>query len=110
MGWEQRKRGGLYYTTSERIGGRVVRRYIGAGELAQAISCLDEHAKTEREQRRYEQRAAIETVREEVRSVEQASSDIEELTDELFRVTMREAGYFQHKRGEWRKRRDSLKA
>ena len=41
MGRETRKRGGRYYTKSKRVKGRVVREYIGTGEVAEIIATLD---------------------------------------------------------------------
>jgi len=35
MGWEQRERGGLYYTKSRKVNGRVIREYVGTGPLAE---------------------------------------------------------------------------
>jgi hypothetical protein len=38
MALESRERGGLYYTWSRREGGRVVREYVGGGELGRIVS------------------------------------------------------------------------
>ncbi|MBY0514642.1 MAG: hypothetical protein K2P78_12100 [Gemmataceae bacterium] len=40
MGWESRGTG-LYYSTAERAGGRVVERYVGAGKVAGLAAQLD---------------------------------------------------------------------
>ena len=48
MGWEEHKRGGRYYTRSRKVNGRVVREYVGRGEVAKAIATLDAVDRLER--------------------------------------------------------------
>jgi hypothetical protein len=41
MGWERRTRGGLYYTRSRKVAGRVVREYVGGGLLGRFAALSD---------------------------------------------------------------------
>ena len=101
MAWEQRERGGLYYTRSRKVDGRVVREYIGTGPLAELAAEADA-----RERRRREEEA--EAWREERERMEALEAPIEELCEAaelLSEAALYAAGYHRHNRGEWRKRR-----
>ena len=101
MAWEQRERGGLYYTRSRKVEGRVVREYVGTGPMAELAAEADA-----RERRRREEEA--EAWREERERMETLEAPIEELSEaaELISDTDRyAAGYQRNNRGEWRKRR-----
>ncbi len=102
MAWEQRERGGLYYTRSRKVDGRVVREYVGTGPLAELASEADA-----RERRRREEEA--EAWREERERMEALEAPIEELCEAaevLAHAALVAAGFRRHNRGEWRKRRE----
>lgn len=102
MGWERRKRGGLYYTRSKRVGGRVVREYVGCGATAQAIATLDAMDREEREvarARRDHERAGP-------LAVEGALGALSASLDALVGSTLEAHGYHARK-GQWRRRRNS---
>ncbi len=100
--WERRERGGFYYTRSRREGGRVVREYIGGGVLGELAAQLDAEIRRIREEE-------ANTWREERKSMEALlDKPVEELcraAEILSRAVFVAAGYHQHNRGEWRKRR-----
>jgi len=50
MGWEKRERGGLYYTRSRNVGGRVVREYVGGGILGHIAALHDAQERRRREE------------------------------------------------------------
>jgi hypothetical protein len=101
MAWER----GYYYRVC-RENGRVVREYVGRGRLAESISQLDS---LEREKGRERRRLDAEALRNEKAALDALDADLEaliEATDLLAHAALVVAGYHQHKRGEWRKRRD----
>ena len=101
MAWENRKGVGRYYTRSERVGGRVVRHYIGTGPVAEFAAREDEQRRREREARSAAQRAE----REAWEDVEERASDAYRKLGTLIQADLVARGFHQHRRGEWRRRR-----
>lgn len=103
MAWETRRRGGRYFTRSQRQGGHVVRVYVGGGERGEYAAAVDAIARERREAERVEhtrERRRLGTVDAQLTAWYAA-------VDAQVRAALTAAGYHQHKRGEWRKRRGS---
>jgi hypothetical protein len=101
MGWDR----GKYYTRSRRLNGRVVREYVGTGQIGELAARQDA---ADREKRRAEKARADEARL----AAERHDADlaaVERLADLLVRASLVAAGRHQHHRGEWRCRRDSRK-
>jgi hypothetical protein len=98
MGWERDS----YYTRSRKVNGRVVREYVGAGRLAELAAQLDALDRDQRESDADARRAA----RAELDALAASLSELNRRCDLLTRAALVAAGFRQHKRGEWRKRRD----
>lgn len=101
MAWETRQRGGLYYTRSRRVNGRVVREYIGCGPVAELIAEADQAQIAQREAGRAELQATV----AHFQSLEAPLDALGQQCRDLARIALQDAGYHQHHRGEWRKRR-----
>ena len=101
MGWER----GRYYYRSRKVGGRVVRQYIGTGEVAELVAQTDA---LERERRETE-RAARRAERAELEALDVPLDQLNDLADLLARAALVAAGFRQYKRGEWRKKRGNRK-
>lgn len=99
MGWDK---GGRYYTRSRRVGGRVVREYVGGGELGHLAAQLDAIGREERESERAAARAEQDTIA----ALDGPAAELDDLAGQVVRAVMAIAGYHQHHRGNWRKRRD----
>jgi hypothetical protein len=102
MGWETRKGRGRYYTRSRRVRGRVVREYVGCGELASLAAQLDALEREERNTRA----AALRTYCERADTAEEALGEFSALVDALAEGALLAGGYHQHHGGEWRRKRD----
>jgi len=48
MSWEARKGRGRYYTRSRRVGGKVVREYLGGGRIGEILAGFDMLKRDER--------------------------------------------------------------
>lgn len=101
MGWETRSRGGVYYTRSVRINGRVVRQYVGMGEAA--VLAAEQDA-TERAERRARE-AAWAQERAELESADESIGELDEIAELVMAAVLLCSGYHRHNRGEWRLRR-----
>jgi hypothetical protein len=100
VAWERRG-GNLYYYQSERVDGRVRKKYVGTGEIAELVAHADETIRRTRAERRERVRAEL----EEARGLASAADELNEAAEILARAEMVAAGYHRHK-GEWRRRRD----
>ena len=98
MGWDQ----GRYYTRSRKVNGRVVREYLGTGWVAELAAHLDA---LDRERRRL-QALDLRQQKAELAALDADIQALIETTDLAARAALLAAGYHQHKRGEWRKKRE----
>jgi hypothetical protein len=102
VAWEERERGGSYYTRSRRVEGRVVREYVGTGYVAELAARLDrarrEEAAAERDRQRYEL--------ENLQSLAAPVLELDHAAAILARAHLIAAGCRRHK-GEWRRARSA---
>lgn len=101
MAWESRNGRGSYYTRTKRSGGQVVREYVGSGAFAHAIAAMDA---AECRQRQAEADAQRET-RIAIDAIDAQVTQLDDFADVVARAFLVAAGYHQHNRGGWRKRR-----
>jgi len=102
MGWEKRDRGGLYYTRSKKVDGRVIREYVGGGTLGHLTALQDAQERLRRE----EEAALWNEERERLEALLALVEQLCEATEVLYRATLLSAGYRRHQRGEWRRKRE----
>jgi hypothetical protein len=101
MGWEKRRGKGRYYTRTQRVNGRFVRKYIGTGPTGELAATTDALSRVER---KIEAESEMATQR----CYEELTVPLDELcllTDFLLKASLINAGYHQHNRGEWRRRK-----
>jgi hypothetical protein len=90
-----------YFYRSVRHGKRVAREYFGNSPLAERLAALDEVERKEALQSRalqQQERAPLDELDARIKAVCSAS-------DVVLREALQDAGYHQHARGQWRKRR-----
>ena len=105
MGWEKRDRGGLYYTRSKKVDGRVIREYVGGGTLGHLTALQDAQERLRRE----EEAASWKQERERLEALVAPVEDLCEATEILYRAALLAAGFRRHQRGEWRRQREPKK-
>ncbi len=101
MAWESRNGRGRYYTRSRRRNGRVVREYVGAGEVAELAALIDEQERARREAEAIARQAAL----AEMHALEAGVAEVCKLVDLATRIGLVANGYHRHHRGEWRYKR-----
>lgn len=97
MGWER----GRYYTRSRRVGGRVVREYVGRGAAGERAEAEDAARRAAVYERRRRERAVI-------AGLELRGASLEAVLEESLlavRCVLVAAGFHRPKRGAWRPRR-----
>jgi hypothetical protein len=102
MAWESRERGGLYYTRSRRVNGKVVREYVGGGVLGELVARMD----AEDRRRREEEKAAWREERERLEGLVELVDELCQDVETIAQATLLAAGFSRHKRGEWRRKRE----
>ena len=108
MGWETRRNGKRYYYEKERQGDKVVSRYIGAGQLASLVAEINQLDRERRQQEQWEAQRARNAFAELAATSEDLTLLLEQ-AQSAAAAALVEAGYCQHKRGEWRKTRGTNK-
>ena len=101
MAWEK---GGRYYTRSKRVGGHVVREYVGGGAVGALVAEDDRKERGAQRQARVRMKAEW-TV---AMSEEKALVKYCDAVDALLAKALEASGYHNH-RGRWRLRRGTKK-
>lgn len=100
MGLETRGGQRCYYR-KERVGRRVLSRYVACGDAAEAIAEQVEQDQADRARAR----ARLAELQARISEPDARLRSLDALADAAMRAALAEAGYRQHARGEWRKRR-----
>lgn len=106
MAWERRERGGIYYTRSRKVNGRVEREYVGGGYLGELAASLD----VERREVKALEAAAMREERREIEDLDHRVTEFFDGVENIASAALLVAGYRKHNRGEWRKRREPKEA
>ena len=102
MAWETRNGTRYYYQSERDETGKVKKRYIGCGEVAELVAHADATRRRVRERRREEGREELERMRDLVAP----ALELDEAVDALVRVHLA-AGGFHLRKGEWRRGRNA---
>ena len=101
MSWVQAN-GKAYYYRAWKRHGKVVRQYLGSGPEAHEAALEDVRRRQERERKREVLRAT----RQHWKDKDQVVQDVADRIRILFHAAMTATGFYQHDRGEWRRRND----
>jgi hypothetical protein len=101
MAWERRARGSLYYTRSKKVGGRVVRKYVGGGRIGSMAAALD----AKKREAALENIRACQQRRARLEMADAVTKQFARTTEIVTRAILALSGFHQHHRGEWRRTR-----
>src|SRR5215470_5285029 len=96
MPWEKRGLQQFYYR-SQRVNGRVIKKYLGTGYAAQQAYEIDQQRQEEKKQER--------AMRKEIEALDHQTNSLRDMTKTLVKAHLLIAGYHQHHRCQWRKQR-----
>jgi hypothetical protein len=97
MGWER----GYYYRV-RKVSGRVVREYVGAGQVGELVAQMDALEREQRRLKAFEQRQE----KDELKALEANLKAVNERINLAAHAALVATGFHLHKRGEWRRRRE----
>ena len=100
MAWESRSKRRYYYR-AKRVGNRVEKTYLGAGDAAQAAAAKDAATKA----RRAADHATLAELQAKLAGLDQLVAEVEVGADVLTEAALFSVGFHQH-RGQWRKCRN----
>jgi hypothetical protein len=100
MAWEERGGKAYYYQAERDETGKVRKRYVGRGEVAELIAHADATRQRVRQKRREKDREEL----EHMRSFISSALELDEAVDALVRAQLVAGGLHRH-RGEWRRGR-----
>ena len=105
VAWELRPSGRRYYYRARRVRGRVVKEYVGGGQLAVHASRTDGARRDRAAQERAELLERLRQLDATHAPVDKALRALEEATDAQLHAAYEAAGFHRHCRGEWRRKR-----
>ena len=101
MAWEQRPNGRSYYYRSRRCGKTVRKVYVGCGRVGEEAAKED----ADRRAARFASRQAEKQRRLAFEAAQAQLAALYDVATDLLKKSFTAAGYHQHNRGSWRKKR-----
>jgi hypothetical protein len=99
VSWERRRNGKRFYYQAQRVMGKVVKRYVGAGVEAERLAGRDAALRAERAAQRRAEVDLRRRVLEAGRMLVKLGRDCEDVAT----AALAAAGLYRHHRGEWRR-------
>ena len=100
MAWEQRGNRSYYYS-AEKVNGRVEKRYLGSGPVAQAVARLEQMDRDHKEDDARPLRRELSRLD----ALDTLMAAFHDAVEHEVNETLTRAGYHRHDRGAWRRKR-----